>query len=422
MNAKLIVASLLIAAAAAATGWFAGRRLPSGSPQPDQGTERRILFYQSAMHPWIKSDKPGNCTICGMKLTPVYEGEKVAEVSAGIVTLPSNSVTVVHLKTTAVERRKIERTLRVAGRIDDDDTRHRFVSAYVDGRIDKLSVNFVGAEVGEGEPLATFYSPQLLTAEREYLAVLGAGTNAPPTAAMAVQSHLITGAEQRLRRLGLSGDQIRQLKDKADGELHTDLRAPVSGTVVQRFVYEGQYVKEGDKLFEIADFGTMWFLFDAYEQDLAWLNPGLPVEVTSQALPGKVFTSSIKFIDPNLNALTRSAQVRVEILNPLIEGGDRKRRLLSHRLYGDAVVRGTSQEVLALPRSAVLQSGSHALAYVELGQGVYRQKKVELGRVGDAFVEVISGLAEGDRVVTAGNLLVDAQAQLNQSAMGTEPH
>lgn len=420
MNAKLIIVILITGLSAGAGGWLAARRFGRASLTSTEGQPRRVLYYQSSMHPWIKSDQPGNCTICGMKLTPVYEGEEKATASPDLVLLPSNSIAAIHLRTRPVERRKIERTLRVAGRIDDDDTRHRFVAAYVEGRIDRLFVNHVGAEVTEGQPLATFYSPSLLTAEREYLAVLRGISIGPAEASEQTHHALLAGAEQRLRRMGLAPDQIQSLRNKPENQMHTELRAPVTGTVVQRFVYEGEYVREGDKLFEIADFNTMWFLFDAYERDLAWLKPGLEVEITTASLPGITLRSSIRFIDPNLNETTRSAQVRVELPNPLVEGPHGPRRQLYHRLYADAVVRSPGVEALSAPRSAILQAGSQAVAYVEMGPGAYRQVKVQTGRVGDEFVEIIRGLAEGDKVVTAGNLLVDAQSQLNHPEGGRE--
>jgi Cu(I)/Ag(I) efflux system membrane fusion protein len=411
---------ILVAALAAGGGWFAARRFPAApaGAKPAATGERKVSFYQSPMHPWIKSDQPGNCTICGMKLVAVYEGEKgFGDSAEGVVTLGSNIIQVIHVQGDEVRKRPVVRTLRVAGTIEDDDTRHKRLSAYIDGRIDKLHVNFVGAEVTAGQPLATFYSPMLLTVESEYLSVV----NQPPPASEVLRSErdrIVEGAAVRLRRLGYSDEQIAALGKKAEASAQRDLLAPMSGTVVMRNVYEGQYVKEGELLFELADFAQMWFQFDAYERDLAWLRPGQPVEVTSPALPGKTFTAPITFIDPNLNDMTRSARVRVVLENPLVEDGARKRRLLFHRMYADGAVKIEAPDVLAVPRSAVLAGGPVALAYVDLGGGAFEQRKLKLGRQGDELVEVLDGLAAGERVVTAGNLLIDSQAQLNAAVAG----
>ena len=412
MKIKLLIRLLIIAALSGGAGWFAARHWPARPPEarPDG---RRILYYQSAMHPWIKSDKPGKCTICGMDLVPVYQGEAGFDVAPGLVTLSSNSITVINVQTDTVRRRLLRRTLRVAGTIEEDDTRHRVLSAYVEGRLDRLFVNYVGAEVTESQPLAAIYSPTLLNAEREYLLLVSQSSE--PAAPREERARLIEAATLRLKRLGLTEAQIAALARKPESELQTEILAPMSGTVVARNVYEGQYVKEGDKLFEIADFSTMWFRFDAYERDLPWLRVGQRVEVTVPAVPGKVYPAQITFIDPNLNDPTRSAKVRVEVPNPVVEQDGRPRRELYHRLYAEAAVKVDLPEVLAVPRSAVLSPGPQPVVYVDKGGGAYEQRAVRLGRAGDDSWEVLEGVSDGERIVTEGNLLIDAQAQLNRS-------
>jgi Cu(I)/Ag(I) efflux system membrane fusion protein len=346
----------------------------------------------------------------------VFEGDQGFDAGDSVVTLGSNIIQVIHARSEEARRRPLKRSLRFAGTIDDNDAKHRFVSAYIDGRLDALAVNFVGAEVLAGQPLATFYSPMLLAAEREYVSVARRPAPSTGTTLAAEHHRLIEASAARLKRYGLSDAQIAALLQKDANDIHTPLLAPVSGTVVGRFVYEGQYVKEGDKLFEIADFSTMWFQFDAYERDLAWLRPGQKVEVTTPAAPGRIFTGTLAFIDPNLKEMTRSAKVRVELLNPLIEIDGVKRRELYHKLYADAVVEVEIPEVLAVPRSAVLSPGAAPVLYVDKGGGAYEQRRLRLGRSGDEDYEVLDGVAEGERVVTQGGMLIDAQAQLNASA------
>lgn len=290
------------------------------------------------------------------------------------------------------------------------------MSAYAEGRIERLFVNFVGAEVTEGQPLAVFYSPSLLTAESEYLTLARqkASTGISETL-RDERARLLLAAAERLKRLGYSDAQLSALDRKDAAAARSEILAPMTGTVVSRHVYEGQYVKEGEVLFEIGDFATMWFQFDAYERDLGSLYVGQQVAVTTPAAPGKTFTAPIRFIDPNLDAMTRSAKVRVELENPIIEQAGRKRRLLYHRLYADGVVRIETPAVMAIPRSAVLSAGE-PVVYVELDQGIYEQRRVKLGRSGDDDVEVLDGLKPGERVVTTGNLIIDAQSQLDSTA------
>lgn len=415
----LLVAVLL--AAAGTGGWWLGRsghsHAPGDSVSPaSTNSERRVLYYQSPMHPWIKADQAGNCTICGMALTAVYEGDQGFDAGAGIVTLGTNTIQAIHVATAPVELAPLRRTLRFAGIIEDDDSRHRFLSAYVAGRIDRLFVNYQGAEVKAGQPLALLYSPMLLTAQREYLALqqqTALGENARA---------LLATAAQRLRQLGQSEAQIAGLNELALTNIHTEVLAPVDGTVVKRMIYEGQYVMEGQELFELADFSTMWFQFDAYEQDLPWLIVGQEVAVTTPSLPGRSFPGKIAFIDPNVRDLSRSARVRVELPNPVVTVDGREQRLLLHRLFAETTVQLAAEPVLLVPRSAVLMPGQRPLVYVDRGGGAYEQRTVKLGRRGDAHWEALEGLSAGESVVTRGNLLIDAQAQLNSGSGPAHDH
>ena len=372
------------------------------APAPAK-SERKVLYYQSAMHPWIKSDKPGRCTICGMELTPVYEGEAGLDVGGDVITLSESSVRVLNVQTTEVKTQALAKTLTVAGTIDDDNSKHRILSAYLPGRIEKLHVTYVGADVKAGEPLADFYSPALLQAEREY---------------RVATADLRPAVASRLKQMGLTDEQIKTLPDKNPNLLTSQIIAPISGTVTDKKIYAGQYVQEGEKLFELADFTTMWFMFRAYEQDLPWIRVGQKVDVSTPSLPGKVVTGTIKFIDPNLDEATRATKVRVELENPLVDG----RRLFSHRLYADGVVHLDAPEVLAVPRSAIIQTGPEAVAFVDQGGGGYARRVLQLGRRGDALIEVLGGLSAGDKVVVNGNLLIDGQAEMNRSFASHAPH
>jgi Cu(I)/Ag(I) efflux system membrane fusion protein len=376
--------------------------LPACGRKPNAEPTRKVLYYQSPMHPWVKSDKPGKCTVCGMELVPVYEGAEPVHGTTDVVMLPPGSPNVATIKTAPVERRSLARTLRVAGTIEDDDSKHRILSAYTGGRIEKLFVNYEGAEVKAGQPIATFYSKDLLAAIREYKVTYGQGP-----------SPMLTAARLRLAQLGLSEDQIAKAHQRSESEIFVDILAPVNGTVVKRYVYEGQYVQEGEKLFEIADFSTMWFQFVAYEQDLPFLKVGQKVSVRTAAVPDKVFRAQIKFINPNIDSATRSARVRVEIEN--------SNRELQHKLYAEGTVDLDAPEVLAVPKSAVLWPGDKPRVYVDQGDGRYQQRRVILGRPGDDFWEILEGVKEGERVVATGNMLIDSQAQLqNVSAPSDE--
>ena len=370
------------------------------------------VVYQCPMHPWIKSNHAGDkCTICGMALVAAPANGSTAAADPNLITLTPSSAAVVGVQTAEVHRGSLVRSLRVTGVIDDDDTRHRILAARVPGRVEKLFVNFVGAEVREGDPLATVYSPEMLTAQRQYVERLRAGEAFTASDRSSAREHLLS--------LGLTEEEVTILEHTLEPTAMVNIRAPMSGTVVARHVYEGQQINQDQseketRLFEIADFSQMWFVFDAYEPDLAWLRVGQTVEISSSSLSGKVLRAPIAFIDPNLNEMTRTAKVRVVLLN--------RDRNLFHKQTASGRVRLELSDLLIAPRTAVLQHGAEPIAFLQQADRTYLARRVELGRVGDDDVEIISGLHAGDRVVTEGGLLLDGQAQLARAAITSEEH
>jgi len=354
------------------------------------------------MHPWIKSAKPGKCTVCGMDLVAAT----TMPTAEGVVALASSIITAIGVETSVVSRQALTRTIRVAGAIDDDDTRHRLLTARSEGRVEKLYVNIVGAVITAGEPLLELYSPELQTAQREFVQLARAGELA---------ASALPAARARLLRMGLADAQLTALVKTGEPPLVTTIFAPDGGTVVAKSVYEGQWVKTGDKLLELGDFSKMWFLFDAYEQDLPWLAVGQTVEITSRSIPGELIAAPIAFINPNLDEMTRTAKVRVVLANPHVNAAG-----VAHTLYHKVLAEGrvlvSSPAVLAAPRAAILDRGTGPVAYLDRGEGNYEQRVVSLGRRGDGLVEILTGLTAGDKVVTHGALLLDAQAQLANEA------
>jgi len=402
----LSLLSLLLLVAAGA--YFAGRQHHQHAATADSAAATATAVYQCPMHPWIKADRTdAKCTICGMALVAATGGPAAdAAVDPNLVTLTPAQAAVTGVQTAPVTRGPLVRTVRVYGVIDDDDTRHRILAARVPGRIEKLHVNYVGAEVEAGAPLATVFSPEMLTAQRTYVERLKGGIS------FTASERAL--ARERLLELGLTDEEIRILEGTLQPTAMVNVRAPMSGTVVSRSVYEGQYVATNDPLFEIGDFSRMWFVFDAYEPDLAWIKPGQTVELTVPSLPGQVLTAPITFIDPNLDPTTRTARVRVVL--------DNSSRLLLHKQTAQAVVRTESPEALLVPRTAVLQHGGRPVVFVARDDHAYSAREIRLGRIGDRAAEVLGGVREGDRVVTEGALILDGQAQLAHAAVGGGGH
>jgi membrane fusion protein, copper/silver efflux system len=386
---------------------------PTGAPP---SRPRAVRFYQSPMHPWIRSDQPGRCTICGMELTPVYEGESGVAADGPVVVLGTNSIQLIHLETSEVSDAPLVRNLRLSGTLDDNDTRHRVISASVAGRIERLSVNKLGQEIRAGEPLLALYSPSLLTAEREYVA-LSRQPHPEPAGATADLAPILASARQRLIQMGLTPRQIDALKDKPPGALTSELMIPADGTVVLKQVHEGQYVTEGERLFETADFSTMWVQLTAYESDRQWLRVGQPARITTPSWNSGVITGQVSFIDPNFDPMTRSTRVRIEVPNPIEETPEGPRRRLLHRVTVMAEI-ACVEIARTLPRSALLWNGRQPLVYLSLGAGAYEPRKVRIGRIGDHLAEVLDGLKPGERVVTQAAFLLDAQSQLQSGHSG----
>ena len=372
-------------------------------------TKADAPVYQCPMHPWIRSDHPGKCTICGMNLVVATAAAKAAP--EGVVTLMPSIITTIGVETSTVVRQPLTRTMRVNGRIDDDDTRHRILSARVPGRIERLDITYPGQQVAAGAPLATIYSPEIYSAERVYVERIKAGEGAFPVAERAA-------ARERLLELGLTDSDLATLEKNLQPSAIVAVRAPVTGTVVSKYVYEGQYVQTSDRLFAIADFSSMWFVFDIYEQDFPWVHVGQTVEITTRSVPGEVLLAPIAFIDPNFDEQTRATKGRAILSNPHPATMSGVPHPLPHRVLAEGRVLVESPAVLAAPRSAILDAGGGPVAYVDLGNGDFEQRRLGIGRRGDALVEILAGLSEGEKVVTTGALLIDAQAQLTREASG----
>ena len=386
---------------------------PTGT---DPSHPRSVRFYQSPMHPWIRSDRPGRCTICGMELTPVYEGDSGASAEGPVVVLGTNSIQLIHLETSEVSEAPLIRHLRLSGTLEDNDTRHRMISASVAGRIERLSVNRLGQEIRAGDPLLTLYSPSLLAAEREYVA-LSKQPHPEPAGTSTDLTPILASARQRLIQMGLTPRQIDALKDKSPSALTSELMVPADGTVVLKQVYEGQYVTEGERLFETADFSTMWVQLTAYESDRQWLRVGQSARINTASWNGGVITGQVSFIDPNFDPMTRSTRVRIEIPNPIEATTEGPRRRLLHRVTAMAEI-ACVETARTLPRSALLWNGGQPVVYLSLGAGAYESRKVRIGRIGDHLAEVLDGLKPGERVVTQAAFLIDAQSQLQSGGSG----
>ncbi|MDR2679250.1 MAG: efflux RND transporter periplasmic adaptor subunit [Tannerella sp.] len=384
-----------------------GVNLPSDeAPQPQ--------VWTCAMHPQIRQDKPGKCPLCAMDLIPLKKYSPAAGDDAldpDALLLSDEAVALAGIQTTPVSRSNPVGEVRLYGTIQPDERLVRSQVSHVGGRIERLLVNFTGESVRPGQVIVSIYSPDLQNAQQELLEAVKLKDTQPA---------LLDAAREKLRRWKLSDEQIALVEQSGEVSPLMDITANTGGIVVAKNVSQGDYVSQGSVLFSVADLSSVWAMFDAYEADLPYLKTGESVTYTVQAFPGKTFSGKITFIDPVLNRTSRTARVRVETAN----AGSR----LKPEMYASAVVRaglGQGGEMIVIPGTAVLWTGKRSIVYVKQANSdvpAFRLREVELGpALGDSYV-VLSGLDEGEEIVTNGAFTVDASAQLEgrRSMMNSE--
>lgn len=310
------------------------------------------------------------------------------------------------VKTGVVETRPFEKTIRAVGTVAYDERHIKQVNLRVAGWVTILNANFTGQFVRAGEPLLTIYSPELAATQDEYRLALR-------TQARVGQSSLepirigadaqVAAARARLRLLNLNDEQIAALTDTAP-DAETTLVAPLSGVITKKMALQGMYATPDMPLYEIADLSTVWFYADVYERDLSLVAEGQSAAVTLAAFPNERFQGRVVFIDPALAPETRTTRVRLEFANP--------EHRLKPGMYGDAAIHVTGAPVLAVPREAVLDAGTHTLAFLDRGEGRFEPRRIQTGRTFDEYTEVVEGLQAGDMIVTSGTFLIDSESKL----------
>ncbi|MBM4055290.1 MAG: HlyD family efflux transporter periplasmic adaptor subunit [Planctomycetes bacterium] len=290
------------------------------SANANETNEKKILYWTCGMHPSVRMDKPGKCPICAMDLIPVYEKGAGAgeEGTLSSVELNERARKLAQVKTDVVDYRSLSKDIYTVGLIEYDERRKAVISARVPGRIDKLFVDFTGTEVIKGESMVWMYSPELVSTQREYLLALETYEKVQQSPFQEVVDgarSLINVTEKRLLWWGITGKQIEELRKNKTIQQHMIIYSPMSGIVIDKAVLEGQYVKEGDAVYTIADLSNVWMQANIYEYEMSWIKIGQEVEITTPAYPGEVFIGKISFIEPYLDEATRSVRIRCDIPN-----------------------------------------------------------------------------------------------------------
>lgn len=403
--------------------------------------------YTCSMHPQIRQPNPGKCPICAMDLIPAGQADK-EDTGPREISLSRHAQALARIQTAPVERRIPEAEIRLFGQVEMDETRTRSITARFPARIERLYVNYTGMQVKSGDHLARIYSPELLTAQAELISALRFG-----------DPRAIRASREKLLLWGLGENAIKAIESKTEPSDTMDINSPLGGFITRKMVSDGDYVETGAALFEIADLSHVWVVLDAYEMDKTWLRFGQSVEFTAEALPGKVFKGRISFIPPVLDTATRTFKIRVNVANEdrLLRPGMFVTAVVKAQVAGEGVVLDSSLEgkwispmhpeivkdgpgtcdvcgmdlvpaaglgyvaadsagiPLLVPASAVMQTGKRAVVYVEVPdreRPTYEGREIALGpRAGDNYI-VVSGLKDGERVVTHGAFKLDSALQI----------
>ena len=360
--------------------------------------------YHCPMHPAVVSDKPGTCPICFMNLEPIVEsgdaGMKGPVSGRTTVIVPTEIRQKMGLTLGKVERKHLVKELRVAARIVPDETRLYRVTTKVEGWVERLDVNVTGQAVKQGDRLLAMYSPQLVSVQEEYLSTVAAAGSAPGESS----KRIVDAARQRLRFWDISDEQVRALEAAGKAERALTVLAPAGGWVLEKNVMSGQRVSPGDPLFVVADLSEVWVVMEVYEPDLPLVTNGMPVKVTVQAMPGRVFPGVVSFVAPVLDPVTRTIRVRANLANPGQE--------LKIEMFGHAILSSDLGERSTIPESAVLRTGAHTYAFRDAGEGRLEPVEIKVGRrCGDDFV-LLEGLFDGETVVTSANFLIDSESSI----------
>jgi membrane fusion protein, copper/silver efflux system len=421
--------ALLLAIGAAFAGGYIYRAVKNGSAGAGPKAVRKVLYWVDPMHPTYKSDKPGIAPDCGMRLEPVYAdgggtaadpppfGAPSEAVPPGAVRIAPDKQQLIGVKYGVVEAMGGTRSIRTAGKVAIDETRIQHVHTKVEGWIDNVFADFTGKVVRKGDPLLTIYSPEMLATQRELLLAAkakGIMRNSPLPAAYDQSDALVEAARRRLELWDLTPAQIDQVIATREPIKNITLYSPATGYVTDRKAFPQLKVMPDTDLYTIVDLSRVWIVADVFEYEAPNVHMDETARVSLQALPGRTFTAHVDYIQPGVDTLTRTLKVRLDMDNP--------GQTLKPDMYADVEFQVSLAAKLTVPAEAVLDSGERKTVFVDRGNGYFEPRQVTTGEHAGGRIQVLSGLREGERVVTSGNFLIDSESQMRAAAAGMESH
>jgi Cu(I)/Ag(I) efflux system membrane fusion protein len=401
---KKIAIVLLIAAAIA--GSYGYRRWYL-RPVQAAGAAPKVLYWVDPMHPWYKSDKPGIAPDCNMKLVPVYAGEEKKYERRDTMEISQDKQKLMGVEFATAEYESVAGSITAAAKVALDETRIAKVQPRLEGWIDKVFVDFTGKEVKKGDPLLTMYSPEALATQQEYLLAIKAMhvmEGSPVHEMMGSTENLVAAARKRLQLWDITDRQIDEIGRTGRTLENLTLDSPIAGFVMERNAFPKQRVTPDTVLYTVADLSTVWVIADVFEYEAANVKLNAPATLTLGYLPNRTFHGRVSYILPQVDPNTRTLKVRIQFDNPGY--------LLKPEMFGQVELRIGAAKRLVVPSSAVLNSGDRQVVFMDKGEGRFEQREVKIGAELDGRTEIVSGLQAGDRVVSAGNFLIDSESRL----------
>lgn len=389
-----------------ALGWliFGNSSKDSTISEKNPSESKTEEIWTCSMHPQIRQPEAGDCPICGMDLIPLETNNNTNPL---VFEMTADAVKIANIQTTLVGSGSVNtKGLKLSGKIKADETNSASIVSHISGRIEKLFISYTGEKVSKGQKIASIYSPKLITAQKELLEA---------NKVKNVNPKLYEATVNKLKFWKITEEQIESIITSEEVIESFNIYAGFSGIVLNKKVSVGDYLNEGEVLFDIQNLNQLWALFDVYESDLGGIKTGSKISFTTPAIPNKIFTSSIVFIDPVINPATRTATIRTTINN--------QNQLLKPEMFLEGTINNTSSNNVSIlvPKSAVLWTGERSVVYVKLPDlptPSFEFREVRIGESNGTNYTILDGINNGDQVVTNGAFVIDASAQLNnQSSM-----
>lgn len=362
----------------------------------EKSSEKKPLYWVAPMNPKFKSDKPGKSPM-GMDLVPVYADSTSEKMDPNAIVINPAVEQNLGVRTTTVKKRDLSRIIETVGYVMVDENKIEHIHPYIDGWVKNLSVKTTGEHVKKGQMLLELYSPTLVNAQEEYLLALKANS-----------SSLVKASHKKLLTLGVSEKQIKELKARGKVRENIKIYSKQPGIVSELNIREGMYVKPDKDIMTLEDLSTIWVIGEVFERQSKWVKENQPAIATLPYLPGEKWSGLVDYVYPRLDPNTHALKVRLRFKNPS--------EALKPNMYADVKIAASEVEnVLSIPREAVIYTGTGSRVIVSLGKGQYKAKPITVGFESGDYIVVLDGLQEGETVVTSAHFLIDSESSLKAS-------